>query len=133
MRRPWLLAITVAGVLAAGRAPARAGDVSVGSPAGSTPRDHQNEPAVAIDAHRPRVAVAGANDWVDAAPCPRADAASAGICADVADLNVGISGVYFSFDGGRTWTQPAYTGWTAADCDRAASCAAHEGPIRTLP
>jgi hypothetical protein len=38
-------------------APALAGDVSVGSPPDTTPQNHQNEPAVAIDANHPNIAV----------------------------------------------------------------------------
>jgi hypothetical protein len=41
--------------------------------------------------------------------------------------------VYFSFDGGHTWTQPTYTGWTARDCLGPAACVPHVGPIGTLP
>jgi len=43
------------------------------------------------------------------------------------------SGVYFSSNSGATWTQPTYTGWTARDCLGPAPCAAHQGPIGTLP
>jgi hypothetical protein len=110
-----------------------AGNVSVGSPSGQTPQNHQNEPAVAIDANHPAFAVAGWNDFVDWAPCPREDAIAAGTCADAADSGVGLSAVAFSFDRGHSWIQPTYTGWTAADCDPTATCSAHEGPIHTLP
>ena len=121
-----VVAAGVAGALwAAG--PAWAGQVSVGSPSGSTPQNHQNEPAVAIDAGHPNVAVAGWNDFVDWAPCPRADATQEGTCADPADSGVGLSGVAFSFDRGRSWIQPGYSGWTAADCNPTATCSAHEG------
>ena len=56
-----------------------------------------------------------------------------GTCADPADDGVGLSAVAFSFDRGKTWIQPRYTGWTASDCNPTATCAAHEGPIHTLP
>ncbi|HST50218.1 sialidase family protein, partial [Jatrophihabitans sp.] len=46
---------------------------------------------------------------------------------------VGTSGVYFSFTGGQSWTQPTYTGWTARDCLGPAPCTPHVGPIGTLP
>ena len=107
--------------------------VSVGSPPDTTPQNHQNEPAVAIDANHPNFAVAGWNDFVDWRPCPEEDATQFGTCADPADSGVGLSGVAFSFDSGHTWIQPTYTGWTAADCSPTGSCTPHEGPIHTLP
>jgi hypothetical protein len=113
---------------------ARAADalVSTASPAGSTPRNHQNEPAVAIDQSRPSVLAAGWNDFVDQQPCPR-DAAQTGTCLN--EINgSGLSGVGFSFDQGRTWVQPTYTGWTTATCtDPDVECTGSEGPINTLP
>src|SRR5207302_8744303 len=92
-----LLALAVVSVLCAAT-PALASDVSVGSPPDTTPQNHQNEPAVAIDASNPSFAVAGWNDFVDWAPCPQADATQFGTCADPADDGVGLSGVAFSFD-----------------------------------
>jgi hypothetical protein len=44
-----------------------------------------------------------------------------------------VSGVYFSFTGGSSWTQPTYQGLTARDCLGPAPCTAHTGPIGTLP
>ncbi len=136
-RRPYavsllvLLAFAVASLAAAGSA--LGGNVSVGSPPGTTPQNHQNEPAVAMDANHPNVLVAGWNDFVDWAPCPEADATESGTCADPADGGVGLTAVSFSFDSGHNWIQPSYTGWTAADCDPTTTCTAHEGPIHTLP
>src|SRR2546429_2894970 len=63
-------------------ASAFASEVSVGSPSDTTPQNHQNEPAVAIDANHPNVAVAGWNEFADWAPCPQADALQFGTCAD---------------------------------------------------
>ena len=127
------MAASLACALCAAVPAALASDVSVGSPPDTTPQNHQNEPAVAVDANHPSFAVAGWNDFVDWAPCPQADALQFGTCADPADSGVGLSAVAFSFDSGKNWIQPAYTGWTAADCDPTATCAAHEGPIHTLP
>jgi hypothetical protein len=107
--------------------------VTVGSPANTTPQNHQNEPAVALDASNPNILVAGTNDFVDWQPCPKEAAENEGTCFGPADDNVGLSGVYFSFDRGNSWTQPTYTGWTAADCAPTTSCQAHPGPIHTLP
>ena len=108
---------------------------SNGSPSGTTPQNHQNEPAVAIDANHPNVVVSGWNDFVDWAPCPQADALQFGTCADPADSGVGLSAVAFSFDSGEHWVQPAYPGgWTAAGCDpTASSCTPGVGTIHTLP
>src|SRR5437879_13683603 len=80
--------------------------VTVGSPAGSTPQNHQNEPAVAVDAAHPNVLAAGVNDFIDWRPCPPNDATQRGTCFDPADDPVGLSGVYFSFDSGHSWVQP---------------------------
>jgi hypothetical protein len=109
--------------------------VSVASPSGTTPQNHQNEPAVAMDANNPTFLVAGSNDFVDWAPCLQSNAVNVGTCARRADLLVGLSGVYFSFDGGLSWTQPTYTGLTAADCNPndTSPCTPHVGPIHTLP
>ena len=106
--------------------------VSVGSPATITPPNHQNEPAVAVDANHPNVLVAGSNDYVDQPICPRDLVAVSGSC-DAFATGAGLSGVYFSFDSGRSWTQPTYTGWTGRNCPPVSTCPGEFGPIRTLP
>jgi hypothetical protein len=93
--------------------------VTVASPRGLYPRNRQSEPALAADAHQPSILVVGANDDVDHAACTNEQ------CRSVA--GVGSSGVYFSFDGGRSWTQPAYSGWTGR------GGRGHVGRIGTLP
>jgi hypothetical protein len=93
--------------------------VTVGSPATPYLPNGSNEPALAMDANNPAVLAAGANDLVDNAPC---NGSSCDLTPDI-----GISGVYFSFDSGGTWTQPAYTGLTAQDGTT------DVGPIHTLP
>ncbi len=107
--------------------------VTVGSPPDTTPQNHQNEPAVAIDAGQPNVLAAGVNDFIDWRPCPQDDAVNRGTCFDPADNPVGLSGVYFSFDSGHSWVQPTYTGFTARDCGPSGPCPTHTGPIGTLP
>src|SRR6266545_3093558 len=79
-------------------------------------------PAFAIDAHDPNVLVAGSNDFIDQQPCPRETALTIGSCLTEPRPNTGVSGVYFSFDRGRSWMQPTYTGWTRRDCDPATVC-----------
>jgi hypothetical protein len=106
--------------------------VTVGSPVGTTPQNHQNEPAVAMDAHQPNVLAAGTNDFLDWQPCPEASALENGDCRG-SNAGVGLSGVYFSFDSGHTWIQPTYTGLTSRDCTNNDPCTPHPGPIGTLP
>ena len=106
--------------------------VTVGSPVGTTPQNHQNEPAVAMDAHQPNILAAGVNDFIDWQPCPEDTATQAGTCRG-SNIGVGLSGVYFSFDSGHSWTQPTYTGLTSRDCTAAGPCTPHTGPIGTLP
>src|SRR6266508_5478984 len=111
--------------------------VSVGSPMGLHPRNAQNEPALAVDASRPNVLAAGANDLVDMQPCSRLAATTASACSfplGTFNPGVGLGGVYFSFDSGESWIQPEYTGLTAAGCSPTAEpCTPEGGPIHTVP
>src|SRR5215207_5213479 len=128
-----LVIVVVAGVLPAAAQTATASKVTVGSPSGETPRNHQNEPAVAIDAAHPSVVVAGTNDYIDQQPCPRTLPETIGSCLPASRTSAGVSGVYFSFNAGRSWMQPTYTGWTLRDCAPTTPCEGHVGPIGTLP
>src|SRR4051812_15458664 len=107
--------------------------VTVGSPPTPFSQNKQNEPAVAINAGDPSVVVAGANEEIDMEAC---NAAADNTCPFTP--GVGVSGVYFSFNGGASWSQPTYTGLTARDClgvpgPSDPACTAHTGPIGTLP
>src|SRR5215472_15960373 len=102
--------------------------VTVGSPTSPFSQNKQNEPAVAIDAHNPRMVAAGSNDNIDMEACNAGDPTTCPFTP-----GVGSSGVYFSFNGGHSWTQPTYSGWSARGCVGPAECAPHVGPIGTLP
>src|SRR5262249_36817531 len=93
--------------------------VTVGSPATPFPQNKQNEPFVAIDPAHPSVVAAGANEEIDIALCAGSD------CLFIA--GVGTLGVYFSFNGGASWTQPTYQGFSARNGTPG------PGPIGTLP
>jgi hypothetical protein len=117
-----LLIIGAGVAVMAGVVPAvAAGDVLVtnGSPPTPFSQNKQNEPAIAVDANHPLVLAAGSNDEIDLAPCV------ANSCPFTP--GIGVSGIYFSFDGGASWTQPTYTGRSARTGTTVT------GPIGTLP
>lgn len=70
------------------------------------PQNKQNEPSIALDPSN-GILIAGSNDEIDEPLCSGAGtSASPGSCPFAA--NVGNSGVYFSTNGGASWTQPNF-------------------------
>jgi len=110
--------------------------VTNGSPASPFSQNKQNEPAVAVNPNDPSIAAAGVNEEIDMEACNNRDDKTCPFTP-----GVGTSGVYFSDDGGSSWFQPTYTGWTARDClglvgtssAPADNCDPQVGDIGTLP
>ena len=126
MTRLSALPLAAACILVAATTAFASGDVNVtnGSPSSPFSQNKQNEPAITNDASHPNILAAGSNDEIDEQGCNGTS------CPFTA--GIGVSGVYFSFDSGATWTQPTYTGWSARAC-KSGKCVPAIGPIGTLP
>ena len=122
MYKRGVTALVVAIVIAAAGAAGADADILVsnGSPSSPFPQNKQNEPAVAVDPANPNLVVAGANEEVDNLPCEGSE------CHFTP--GVGDSAVYLSFDGGKTWMQPTYTGFSGRN-----GVIEENGPIGTIP